>query len=446
MTFGRRLRRSLARRFPKTRRAYNWTRAKTRSVIGRAWRGCRKIGTSAVWSWRLLAALRSTRAEPRLTVAVDVAAFWEPLTGIGWYLRRLLEHLATRADVQLLLFPPTIVHSPDLQPPAVDLPAGPALRRLRYEVPPEQVLFAGRVTRILRRLEPLLIAAHGADVLFAPNYFLPRRFSLARGALVATVHDLGFREVPWTLREETLQELGERFDRTLARADRLITVSGAVRRELIDHGYFGADRIHVVRHGPGQLASVPATEPTTEIPQRFALHVGTLEPRKNVATLLACWRLLRERLADAPVLLLCGRYGWKTEAIRRDIETGQSEGWLRHLGYVSDQELATLYHRAAVVVFPSLYEGFGLPAVEAQWAGAPLVCSDLPVLREVAGDAALFAPPDRPDLLAEAIERVLADPELRQGLIARGRERAQSLSWERAAEETLAVWRLAAVG
>ena len=90
-------------------------------------------------------------------------------------------------------------------------PRGAAIHEVRYAISPDRILLAGTLTRLLRRLEPILIAAHGCDVLFAPNYFLPRRFALARGALVATIHDLGFRTVPWTLREETLEELGERL-------------------------------------------------------------------------------------------------------------------------------------------------------------------------------------------------------------------------------------------
>lgn len=432
------LRRALARRFPRARKAYNWVMDRTIRLV---WNGIRKTPSTVAWTSESLGTLLRYRRESRLTVAVDIAAFWEPLTGIGWYLYRLLEHLAERDDVRLLLFSPTIVRSPDLAGPTVPAPLGSAVETVHYDISPQRVLFAGAVTRLLRRLEPLLIAAHDCDVLFAPNYFLPRRFSLARGSLVATIHDLGFRAVPWTLREETLKELSEQLDRTLEKSDRLITVSAAVRDELIQDGYSDPDRIKVVHHGPGQLSTVAAGPVPAGIPSRFALHVGTLEPRKNIDTLLATWQEVRENIQDPPLLVLCGKYGWKTDSIRSQVEQAEQAGWLRHLGYVSERELAALYENAGVVLFPSLYEGFGLPAVEAQWAGTPLVCSDIPVLHEVAGEGALFAPPDRPDLLAAAVIRILEDQALALELSEKGKKRTQELSWDRTAAETLAVWR-----
>jgi len=175
----------------------------------------------------------------------------------------------------------------------------------------------------------------------------------------------------------------------------------------------------------------------------FLIDVGTLEPRKNIQALLSCWEHVRERLEDPPQLVLCGKYGWKTESIRSAVEAAERQGWVRHLGYVSEEELASLYKHAQLVLFPSLYEGFGLPAVEALWAGTPLVCSDLPVLREVVGEAALFAPPDRPDLMAAAVVRVLEEQTLRSNLIQQGQQRIAELSWSRTAAQTLEVWKLA---
>jgi len=440
------LRRALARRFPRTTRGWHWTVAniesRLRGLAGRF--RPRRLADSFGWLTSTIRTVLQRRREPRLTVAVEVSAFWEPLTGIGWYLYRLLEHLADHRDIRVRLYGPSVIESPDLPKPTVELPQGPAIETISYAVPERFLLPAGWITRILRRLEPLLIAADRNRVLFAPNYFLPRRFRLAAGARVSTVHDLGFRRFPWALRQETLNDLADKFEHSVRESSRIISVSGAVRDELAAFGYVDPARVTVVHHGPGQLSTVEPGRLPQGLPSRYALHVGTIEPRKNVGTLLQAWRILRQRLSQCPDLVLCGRYGWKTDVLQRQVEAAEKAGWAHHLGYVEDPELAALFRSAQAVIFPSHYEGFGLPAVEALWAGVPLVASDIPVLREVTDGAALFAPDDDPAALADAVERALFDRELRQDLVERGLRRITELSWSRAARQTEAVWRQAA--
>ena len=377
-------------------------------------------------------------------MAVDITPFWEPLTGIGWYLYLLLRHLADSDAVRIRLYGPSVVATAERTAPVVELPRGPAIEEVVYEVPENLVLSAGFLMRWLRRAERLLISADGNDVVFAPNFRPPWRLGLARGALVATVHDLGFRRVPWTLREKTRRQLAESIDETMLRAARLITVSASVREELAEYGYASRDRVRVVHHGAGQLESLPAEPPPDSLPERYGLHVGTLEPRKNILRLLEAWEALGELMPDPPALVLCGGYGWRTDAIRRRVESAVAAGWAHHPGYVSSGQLAALYRGARVVVFPSLYEGFGLPAIEALAAGTPLVCSDIPALREVAGEAALYAPAHRPDLLAETLYQVLTDDVVRRRLGDAGRARRAEFSWGDSARRTLAVWREAA--
>jgi alpha-1,3-rhamnosyl/mannosyltransferase len=309
-----------------------------------------------------------------------------------------------------------------------------------YDVPEDLALSQGTLIKILRLLERLLIRFDSNSVLFAPNYFLPENFRFCRGTRVSTIHDLGFRKVPWTLREHTLRELGDKFEPAVFGATRLISVSAAVRDELNAYGYASPNRVDVIHHGPGQLANYSRSEPSADDSNYFVLHVGTIEPRKNVEALLGAWSYLRQHLDPCPTLVLGGRYGWKSEDLEIRIQRGTEDGWIRHLGYVTSQELAELYASAAAVVFPSHYEGFGLPAIEALWAGAPLVCSDLPALREVAGEAALYFEPDRPDKLADRLHAVLSDPALRADLISKGRARLKEFSWDIAAEKTLDVW------
>jgi alpha-1,3-rhamnosyl/mannosyltransferase len=418
----------------------------------------RRLAATAAFLGGLARQVRRRRAEPRLTVAVDIDSLYETLTGVGWYLYEILEHLAQRHDLRLRLYgqalapaAPPAAGSPAATAwltPTVTLPAGPAVEHVTYAAPDGLVVPPWRADQWLRRAAPLLVAADRNRVLFGPNFLLPPLFRFAAGARVVAIHDLAFRRLPWTVRPDTARALAERLERTLLEADLLLTDSHAVAGELAAAGVAPA-RVRTIHLGPGHLpppSVVAAASPPPGTPDRYGLFVGTLEPRKNLATLLAAWRELRADRGGggAPPLLVAGPRGWRARELRRLLAEAEGEGWLRYLGYVTPTELAALYRGAAVVALPSLYEGFGMPAVEALAAGAPLVLSDLPVFREVAGDAALYAPARRPDLWRDRLRQILADDTLRRDLVHRARQRAAHFDWHRAAAATADAWREAA--
>ncbi len=231
----------------------------------------------------------------------------------------------------------------------------------------------------------------------------------------------------------------------MERAAWVLTDSETVLAELLESGLADAARVRAVHLGPGPVSAASREAPLpAATPPRYVLHVGTIEPRKNLTVLLAAWRLAAQRGAAPPPLVLCGRFGWKTGELERDIEAAVADGWLRHFGYLGDEEVAALYRHALAVVLPSIYEGFGLPAVEAMSVGAPLVTSDIPVLREVGGDAAIYVPPEEPAAWADVLADLVADEGLRSDLGARGLERSRRFDWSRTAEGTVAVWKAAA--
>ncbi|HEX6199343.1 MAG TPA: glycosyltransferase family 1 protein [Thermoanaerobaculia bacterium] len=410
----------------------------------------RRVRDLLLWGVGVLAAIRRRRRDPRLTVAVDVSPLWEPLTGIGWYLYRLLQHLAPRQDLVLRLYGPTLAAAEAVPPPVVPLPEGPALERVLYAIPEDASLHRDRLIHLVRRLEPWLVAADGNRVVFAPNYLPSPRFAAAPGALVATVHDLGYRRVPWAVRRETQERLEAELDQVWFRARRIVTDSRAVRDEIVAEGLAASGRLRVVPLGPGQLPGSAGAEgasppPAGLPPGGYALSVGTLEPRKNLETLLEAWRALRRRRSGAaPPLVLCGAFGWKAEGLRTRVEAARAEGWLHHLGYVDEAALAALYRGARLFVFPSRYEGFGLPVLEALAAGVPVVASDLPVVRELAAGAALYAPPMDVEAWVRQVERLLDDPELARRLAEAGGERARRYTWGAAAEAYAEIFREAA--
>lgn len=416
-----------------------------------------------VATWRFASSLRQTmrrrRQEHRLTVAVDVSAFWHPLTGIGWYLYRLLEKMAERDDVRLRLYGPTVIDKEGLPSPVIEIPSGPALELVSYRVPENLSIVNYYLADRLNAFQDRFIAADGNQVLFAPNYFLPPWFGRADGQLVATVHDLALLKVPETMHDSTREQLTEHLERTLGRAAHVLTDTETVRQELLQTGLVTADRVHAVHLGPGSVAHILAADDSAAAddsgaadeglrtpagcPEDYVLHVGTLEPRKNLSTLLAAWKAWRQQGDNPPPLVLCGGFGWKTEALATEVEVGRAEGWLYHLGYLDDAEVAALYSAARWVVMPSLYEGFGLPLVEAMAVGAPLLCSDIPVLREVAAGAAVYAPPLDVDAWVRQLRLLQDDEELRCELGQRGSERFRHFDWQETAEKTVAVWQAA---
>jgi alpha-1,3-rhamnosyl/mannosyltransferase len=398
-----------------------------------------------IWSWigAELRAIRRRRRETRLTIGVDINPFYEPLTGVGWYLRQILVHLAHRDDLRLRLYGHALVEDDPSAAPHVAPPSGPAIEWVFADPRRAPFILHGPVARIFRGLAPWRLAADRNDVLLAPNYLLPPVFRRARGPRVATIHDLAVRKLPDTVRPDTRRALEARLAAALAEATALIVPSEAVRADLAVLAGVPPEKIQAIHHGLGSTSSVTAPRLPPGVAPPFGLQVGTIEPRKNLAVLLAAWRELRKRHPEAR-LVIAGGPGWRSEEVERDIAAAATEGWLTALGYVAAEELAGLYRAATLVALPSLDEGFGLPAVEALAAGAPLAASDLPVLREVAGDAALYAPPRDVAAWTAVLERLWTDAALRADLRRKGEQRAGDFDWQRAADQTAEVLRGAA--
>jgi alpha-1,3-rhamnosyl/mannosyltransferase len=403
-----------------------------------------RLRSSWRWTSARWAEVRARRQEPRLTVAIDISPFWEPLTGIGWYLYRLLEALAERDDVRVRLYGPDLVDKRDVPPPRVELPTGPAIERVSYRIPEDYSVVYYWLSDRLRARERRLVDLDRNRVLFAPNYFLPPRLARCRGLRVATIHDLTVEKFPETMRESTRRELQASLRQTAATAVRVLTDSEAVRQEIAAAGLAPLGRVHAVHLAPASgSVGVEAVRPEG-LPERYVLFVGTVEPRKNLATLLGAFERWQEDSRDEVKLLMCGGRGWKNDDLEPRIEAAREQGWLLHLGYLPEEQLAGLYENAEWVALPSLYEGFGLPAVEAMAWGVPLLLADIPVLREVGGDAALYAPPESPSAWVELLERATTEDGLRSRMAERSARRAREFDWQRTADATVEVWRLAA--
>ncbi len=386
--------------------------------VGRAWRA-------------------AAHRQRKLRVGVDIRPFYEPLTGIGWYLYHLLHEMAKHDDVELLLFGDARVT--DLGPHLhADVPPGARICWFDWRG-------HGRIGRAERALTAaayvLWMKLLDCDVMFGANYFLPRLLGAIARRRVVTVHDLTYKRFPELLQKETLHSLGRHMPGELAAADAVICVSESTRRDLLDFYQIDERRVITIHSGVGVRRQSRRFESGAHAPhseeRRYILFVSTIEPRKNLDVLLDAFARLRARGAYDGELVVVGQVGWKAEAI---VPRLRAPGVV-HLDYLEPEALAAVYAGAELFVFPSIYEGFGFPLLEAMAHGVPSIAARSSSLPEIGGDAPLYFDPRDARALESLMERVLGDRALRDDLAARGRGRAAEFRWERAAEQTLAVLR-----
>jgi glycosyltransferase involved in cell wall biosynthesis len=284
------------------------------------------------------------------------------------------------------------------------------------------------------------VATDRPDVLFVPAHVLPL---WPRLPTVVTIHDLGFRFFPDAHRPlaRLYLELSTRW--AARRANRIIAISESTRRDLVEHYGVPEERIRVVYEAAG-VAFRPTHDPAVVqrqglSPGQYLLAVGTLQPRKNLSGLLRGYRLYADGVDQPLPLALVGQPGWGVAALEREIPRLGLDRLVHRLGYVADEDLPALYSGAFAYLQPSLYEGFGLTVLEAMACGTPVIASNSSSLPEVVGGTNLLVDPRSPPAIAGAIRELIERPALRAEAARTGRQRAASFSWERCAQETLAV-------
>jgi glycosyltransferase involved in cell wall biosynthesis len=376
-----------------------------------------------------------------MRIAVDLSPAVSLRSGIGRYAHELTAALQTldRSNeyVAFYLGPPDAQLAPSLQ--------HLARRNLAIAEKPWRlsVLLAYFAHISQDRFLP------GVDLFHATGNVLPRFSRIAR---VFTLHDLTFRLLPEThkpLNRWFLQIMVPHF---LKAADIVIADSVCTRRDALRLYRVDEAKVRVIYPGVGgqfQPATPPAVEAVRRkygLPGRFILTVGNLEPRKNLVALLEAYSALLQtggRTDDLPKLVLVGGRSWLAEPLFRRLRDLRLADRVVLTGFVPDDDLAPLYSAAELFVYPSLYEGFGLPVAEAMACGTPVVASETSSLPEVAGDASILVDPRDVASLSRAIRAVLMDPERQRAMRSNGLKQASGFSWERAARETLAVYQSA---
>jgi alpha-1,3-rhamnosyl/mannosyltransferase len=373
-----------------------------------------------------------------LRVAVEATTLSGRLAGIGHYTAALCQQLVADGGATLAYFTARSWAQEPPRQPGLRIPR-PLQWRKRIPMGREMQFVLQR--RQLARLERLW----RPDLILGPSFVLPR----ARAPSVMVVHDLSHLRYPEVHPPARVAFLNRHLRPAMARTAAVLTDSRFTEAELLHYFPEVAGRTHVVYPGiSGRFALAPAAEVETALDgvllgddRHFFLFLSTLEPRKNLVGLLAAYAALPAAIRGAHPLVLVGQMGWQ-ESNFAAVLTGMVErGEVRMLGYLRDELLPALYRRALALIYPSLYEGFGLPPIEAMATGCPVLVANVSSLPEVCGDAALYCDPLDVGSITAGMRRLAEDDALRARLAAAGPARAALYTWEVAAAQALAVMR-----
>ena len=371
-----------------------------------------------------------------ISIALNAGILRAPRTGIGQYLVELVQTLAADPEIELALFNGWNWQT---ELPAAALPGYSRVSGLIKRCVPN----AYALRRLVEQ-QRFKRGSAGIDLYHDPSLW-PFEFA---GPTVMTLHDLTHVHFPETQPADRLLEIERHAGRSVERAQRILVDSAFIGAEVCRHYGVPAERVVVAplgcaaRFQPRTHEQLAAPLQTLGLqPGRYLLCVGTLEPRKNLQLALRAYERLPAALREQYPLVIAGMAGWRSEQLAAPLQRALASGQVRLLGYQTDTLLAELLSGARLLLFPSLYEGFGLPVLEAMASGTPVILSNSSALPEVAGDAGTYIDAQDERDCAEAIRRLIDDQPEWQRCRELGLQRAKAFSWQRCATITAGVYR-----
>ncbi len=323
----------------------------------------------------------------------------------------------------------------------------PNVELIQFKIPNRVLDISSRVLNY-PKIDKLL---KGVEVFFSPHIFLSSVSKKCK--TVVTFHDLSFEKYP------EFYSAGKNYwhfsmspEKQAKKADRIIAVSQSTKDDLVELYKINPNKIKVIYSGVNEVSSIKyqvsresEVRKKYNLPKNYVLYLGTLEPRKNIIGLIKAFELLKKSYklqATSYKLVIAGAKGWLYEDIFKAANSSSVKDDIIFTGFVDDEDKPALYNCAELFVYPSFYEGFGFPPLEAMKYGVPVITSNFSSLPEAVGDAAIIVNPYNLDELAEAIQMVLTDDNLKNILIKKGFEQVKKFSWQKCAEETLEVLKM----
>ena len=349
--------------------------------------------------------------------------------GISWYIFNLLQNLPlVEADFRYTAF----LHDRAFQGAGLQT----QFSRWPTQRPAMRILWE-------QLIQPSALYRAKADLYHAMAFVSPLMLPCPS---VVTVYDLSFLRFPEAFRPINRYYLRYLTALSVRRAKAVITISESTRQDVINLLGKPADQVHTIYCGvddsfrPLSLAEVAIFKQQQNLPDRFILYLGTLEPRKNLSGLIRAYGQLCQLDPTTPPLIVVGGKGWYYQAVFTLVTDLGLQDRVKFPGYVPQAQLPLWYNAASLFLYPSLFEGFGLPVLEAMSCGTPVVTSNISSLPEVAGQAGALVNPNNPAQLAHTMHLILTQPDLQQTMRARGLQQATQFRWDKAAQETIMVY------
>jgi glycosyltransferase involved in cell wall biosynthesis len=380
-----------------------------------------------------------------LRITIDTSPILPKPSGIGFYVVKLLEELTQLVMHEAIVLEPLyqISLKSSLRGNFTAPQPLPNYPNLRYF--PLPVKLTNLFVQYPKLFLPIVESACGfGDIFHGTNYTV---FPLRHSRKVITIYDLTFIKYPH-YSNAIVQAYADRVRQCLRWTDLILTISASSKRDIVEYLGFPANRVIVTplasRYSvaDAQKAAVAPKIAGYDLSQPYILFVSTIEPRKNILGLIEAFDHLKQTQKIPHNLVLVGQKGWLYESIFDRIARSPHRDAIHHLNYLTDDQVADFYRYADVFVYPSHYEGFGLPVLEAMTLGCPVVCSNNSSLPEVAGDAAILVEADDAMAIADGIGRVVGDRAFRQDLVDRGLVQAQGFTWRDTAVRTLEAYRI----
>ncbi len=373
-----------------------------------------------------------------MKIGIDASCILPRQTGIGVFTRNLLrEMLSLETPHDFSIFLNSLRHQTEGNP----FPDARRTRLRKFRIP------GPLLVKSWRRLHfpPIEVFTGFVNLFHSMTGYIPPQLS---GKRVATVYDLYFMRHPENCDPMGGRFFAETFPRVLPKCDHIICPSNSTRRDLIQTFGIAEDKITVVYGGVDHDVYRPIVDADLLerirqeycLPSTYILSVCTLEPRKNIEGLLIAYRRLKEIIFNPPKLVLAGSEGWDSESIRMTVREHQLTSDVFFPGYISENHLPMIYNSALLFAFPSFFEGFGLPVLEAMACGIPCLTSNAECLVEIAGDAAMQADPSNYIQMAERLKDLITSHRIREDYRRRGLDRVRNYSWKLSAEKTLRVY------